>query len=358
MSNTSSPLASEQHAWSEAGFAINGTEGSARKNVEAIILAGSHAWGGCVLERVSCWPLVPVAGRPLVTHALSWFRRSGVMGANICANSDTSCVCRLLGDGSALNIELNYFEDVMPRGPAGCAADVIRSSQAELFVVTDGSIIPQIDLAELIRAHEASDAALTVVASPLGGNGLEDGLEPVGAYVFSRQILDYVSRVGYQDIKEVLIPKLRAAGASVATYLVEAQNLPQIRCAASYLTVNKWMTERVVKDQHLPEVYRSVDESRVHESVQLDESARLIGPVLIEPDCHIGPDALIVGPTSIGRGTKIDRGAVISRSSLWSHCRIGAEAILDDCVFAHRAEARPGVVLRNTVCVPMEHGRS
>ena len=156
---------------------------AALPGVYGIVLAGVHAWGGCVLDEVICRPLVPIAARPLVCHALEWLRGQGIPAASLCANSDTQGLRGYLGSGSGLGLALEYYEDVMPRGPAGCVRDAGAGRQAKWLVVVYGTIVPQIALADVLRAHEASRALLTIVAAQGGPGRSCDGkaLEPAGA---------------------------------------------------------------------------------------------------------------------------------------------------------------------------------
>ena len=194
--------------------------------VRGIVLAGVHAWNRDVLERVVARPLLPVAARPLIWHVLQWLRGGGVVQASICGNSDTTVLLRRLGDGAAWGMSLEYYEDIMPRGPAGCARDASAGCGASAFVVVEGTIMPRVDLAGLLGAHEESKAALTVV---VGGSGQRDGCvagdgQPTGIYVFSPRVLEEVPALGYQDIKEALIPRLYKSGELVATYAAASRS--------------------------------------------------------------------------------------------------------------------------------------
>jgi NDP-sugar pyrophosphorylase family protein len=60
----------------------------------------------------------------------------------------------------------------------------------------------------------------------------------------------------------------------------------------------------------------------------------------------------IVGPTSIGSGCVIDSHAVITRSVIWSDCRIGRAAFVDRCILADGAKVEPELVVRETVWLP------
>ena len=68
----------------EPGQTASETMRGAGAKYRGIVLAGVHAWGDCVLERAVCRPLLPVADRPLVAHALDWVRSAGVAEATVC----------------------------------------------------------------------------------------------------------------------------------------------------------------------------------------------------------------------------------------------------------------------------------
>ncbi|MFQ5413994.1 MAG: sugar phosphate nucleotidyltransferase [Phycisphaerae bacterium] len=321
--------------------------------VAGIVLAGVHAWGDSAFERVTCRPLVPVATRPLVGHALAWLRRGGVAHAVVCANSDTAALHRALGAGDAYGMSLQYYEDVMPRGPAGCARDAALTGDADTLVVVDGTVIPGIDLRRVLAQHVASTVPLTVVAyrseSVCGGRDGEE--QPTGIYVFDRSALIHVPDSGYHDIKENLIPALYRRGKRVGTYRVSDGAVARVTDAASYLSVNMWAVQDALANGSLPVAYRPVGDAYVHASARVDASVRFVGPVLVEAACVIEPGAWLVGPTSLGVGCRVGAGAMVSRTALWRGCRIGAGAIIDKCVFVDGTEAASDAAMRETVCI-------
>src|SRR5439155_21486014 len=119
------------------------------------------------------------------------------------------------------------------------------------------------------------------------------GESPAGVFVFEARVLEHVPESGYQDIKEVLIPRLYRAGERVATYSAQGR-CPRVSSPESYLAVNAWMLERMDSP---PAGYRRSGEAYLHATAQVDETARLIGPVQVGPDARIGRGALVVGPT-------------------------------------------------------------
>lgn len=323
-------------------------------NVQGVVLAGVHAWGNCFLEHAMPRPLIPMVDRPLVVYPLSWLRDGGIGSASICANSDTAFLRRRLGNGAECVISLDYYEDTMPRGPAGCVRDAVIQSGYSTFVVIEATTVPRISLSDLLEAHRTSEAALTVVVHDRSNEEAYSAgfQEPTGIYVFSLSALNQVPTTGYQDIKETLIPRLYASGQRVVKYSVQANAAPRITDAASYLAVSRWLVELISAEDTLPRGYLRCGEARIHESVRIHESARLVGPVLIEPGCLISADSVIVGPTTIGAGCMIGQKAVVSRSSLWQECRVSASAVVDHCVMTSYSAVSAQQRLNNAVCLP------
>ena len=318
----------------------------ASHSVQGVILAGTHPWDASSLDNDMPRPLIPVAHWPLICYSLRWLSAGGVSRATICANSASRAVRSFLADGSFVGLELNYYEDRTPRGPAGCARDAALDCDADSLVVIDATIIPRLDLCHLVSTHRESGASLTVVvhAEAVGGSAGAEELVPVGVYVFSRDVLSMVRETGYQDIKEVLIPQLRRDNQHVGLYRTD-EACPRITDAATYLAVNEWMmTDVGATPAHLLD-YRRVGDSYVHRSAHVPSSARLVGPVLIGPATRVGRDVTIVGPTSIGGQCRIEDLAVVCRSVVWDRCTVGKGGVVDGCIMTNCAAVGSGVRL-------------
>ncbi|HEY3243951.1 MAG TPA: NDP-sugar synthase [Phycisphaerae bacterium] len=340
-----------------------GANGAPRREILAgvhgIILAGVHAWGADVLEHLIARPLLPVADRPLIAHILTWLAEAGVRHTSVCANSDTSLLRKCLGDGSRWDVCLEYYEDVMPRGPAGCVRDAVVGTGAAASVVVDGTIVPEVDLADVLARHRQSQAAMTVVAAEAGPDQArgDSALRPLGIYVFSRSAWEQVPEGGYQDIKEKLIPRLCEAGQTVALHAVSAHAAPRVSGVASYLAVSRWAVRRLVSRSPLPAGYAAVGESVIHETADVHAGTRLAGPVLVGPHCRVQRGAIISGPTALGPGARIGASAIVSRSVLWSDCRVGEGALVDQSILCDQARIGAGARIRNTIHIEARAGR-
>lgn len=310
----------------------------------AIILAGTYH-GTSAFGAVRPRPLLPVAQRPLIEYVLGWLQENGVATATICANGSTAHLRAHLQDGRAFGVALAYHEDGIPRGAAGCVKDASRLSAAKTLVVADGSSIPVADLRGMLAQHRRSGACVTIAVQRQVAQGGEPVLEPTGLYIFERAILEMVPSTSFQDIKESLIPKLYRAGCSVETYEVEGAS-PRVLNAQTYLSANYWMIARLASAAR--DVAGRCD-MLAHPTSWVDPKATILGPVLLGPDVRIHEGALVVGPASLGAGTVVEAGAVVTRSVLWEHCHISAQAIVDQSVIADYAGVGNGLTVSNAL---------
>jgi NDP-sugar pyrophosphorylase family protein len=319
--------------------------------LQGVVLAGAYPKGGSSFDRLRPRCLMPVAQSPLVAYALRWLSDGGIRKVTLCANSSAPSLRDFLRDEPDLPPDVNVYEDWMPRGTAGCVRDVGLDPEVHTLVVLDATTIPCLDLPDLLAAHQASEAAVTVVAySDVGPACSGRALNPCGIYVFDRRTLEFVGARGFQDIKETLIPKLHAAGEHVGVHVVP-RACPPVLNVETYLAANRWMVTRAVGEDRVPRGYCSHDGALVHVSARVAADARLLGPVMLGPDVVVEEGATIVGPTAIGRGSRIGRGAVVSRTVAWNDCWFGPDSFVDRCLLPDQAAVTPGVSFYNLLKV-------
>lgn len=341
--------------WEEEG-------GGARRRqylkVQGVVLAGIHCWEQGAFERVICRPLIPIASRPLIFHVSDWLRAGRVNKACICGNSQTGILRRHLGDGRVLDLSLEYVEDLMPRGPAGCVRDAAIGLDADVLLVIEGGVLPALDAGTLLEDHRRSGAGLTMVVHK-GAGRTEPGqsLRPAGIYVLSTRILSAVPKAGYQDIKEGLIPELHRRGERVVLHTIPTGASRRVSGPGSCLSTNMWAVDRIVRDGPAPAGYRRERDAWIAESAILDSTARVVGPVMIGPGSRVGPDAMIIGPTSLGIDCEIGRGAVISRSAIWNRCTVGGAAVVDHSLLADDVQVAADHAVRTSFCLTPERPR-
>ncbi|MCD6392652.1 MAG: exosortase [Planctomycetes bacterium] len=112
------------------------------------------------------------------------------------------------------DVRVKIIQEKMARGSAGSLLDAANSSRDDLFLVMHGNMVNVPDVKDLITAHHAVSADMTIV---LGSQNTVAGLgrDANQLYICSRSVLERIPAVGYCDIKETLVPKLIASGRKV-----------------------------------------------------------------------------------------------------------------------------------------------
>jgi NDP-sugar pyrophosphorylase family protein len=306
-----------------------------------IVLVGTHPWTNSSFEKLMPRTLLPIAHRPLISYALTWLRDGGIRNVAVCANRETQVLQPQLLRHVPKGMTLSYHEDQMPRGAAGSLRDAVAAGDADIFVVTDGTAIPNVELGDLLLAHRSSGAAVTVVVySEPGRNGNPGSQVPSGIYVFNRHALDGVPDRGFYDIKEHLIPQLYRSGERVIAYSSGSAS-PRVLNASSYLAVNEWAVEQLVTSGEQPEGYVKSRNCLFHTDAVIAHDAVFVGPVLVGAGARVMSGAVIVGPTSIGREVRVGNGVLVSRSAVWRRSVLRDRAVVDRCIVADDTLVHP-----------------
>jgi NDP-sugar pyrophosphorylase family protein len=320
--------------------------------VRAVVLAGSYDHGLCPLTSALPRGLWPLVDRPVVQHVVERLVEQGLRDVAVCANGHSHLFAEVCSGWPLDEGSLRFYEDHMPRGAAGCVADVAGNWRGESFVVVQANVVfSKSLLAEILAVHGSNGADITVGLRHAGGNG---HLAPAGIYVLEPRVLDFVSPRSYQDLKEQVIPALVKAGGRVVPFIVKGGYLSW-HDAASYLrAVGAALSDPGgfgLSLEWLGEVAPSVF---VADDVEIDRTARLFGPLALLDGARIGAGAVLVGPAVVGYGSHVGRKAVLADSVLWDRVQVGDGASVGNSVVGGGVYVRPGAVLNRAAVPPVE----
>jgi NDP-sugar pyrophosphorylase family protein len=117
------------------------------------------------------WPLtedrtkaaIPFLNRPLIAYSVEYLVSHGISDVIVNLHYQPDSIRRALGDGSAFGARITYSFEEQILGTSG-ALDAVRESLLEEdFLVINGKIITNIDLAHVIAEHRAQKALATLV---------------------------------------------------------------------------------------------------------------------------------------------------------------------------------------------------
>ena len=203
--------------------------------MEAVILAGGkgtrlHPYTSDIPK-----PLVPIGDTPVIEILLRQLRKAGVSRVHIAVNHLAHLIMAVLGDGSSMGIEIRYEIEDSPLSTAGPLRRI--ANLPDHFLVVNGDILTDLDVAELYRFH-AKTKALATIASHLRSEKVDFGVlhtdqsgrltgfqeKPslqfavsMGVYVFSQEILSYIPSDRPYGFDELILD-LIAGDRPVMTY--------------------------------------------------------------------------------------------------------------------------------------------
>src|SRR4051795_4809996 len=134
--------------------------------MQAVVLVGGEGTRLRPLTSTMPKPVVPLVDRPFMAYMLEWLRRHGVDDVIMSCGFRADRVRDALGDGSRYGLALRFVEEPEPRGTAG-ALKYAEEHLAERFLMLNGDVLTDVDLAAQLAQHERTGAQGTLGLVPV-----------------------------------------------------------------------------------------------------------------------------------------------------------------------------------------------
>jgi NDP-sugar pyrophosphorylase family protein len=191
-------------------------------------------------------PLLPVEGRPILEHTLTWLAESGIREVWINLHYQGEQIRRFAGTGERFGLRVRYSEEEPILGTAG-AVDRLRDEWTDTFLVVYGDNLVRFTLAGLLHAHRQRGAPATLALFDparqpstgiaggrvaLGANGLiqrfvegrpdpDGGLVNAGVYALQPDVTTWIPRGEASDFGRDVFPRMIAAGAPLGGHVID-----------------------------------------------------------------------------------------------------------------------------------------
>jgi len=249
----------------------------------------------------------------------------------ICANGNTDMLESHVLAGAVRPDTIRYYRDNMPRGTGGCIKAVAQAGGARTVFVSGGANWIEEDPQCMLAEHRAAGNALTVFCAERDPGGDRHGLAPTGLYCVEPEVLPHIRDVGFQDLKEQVIPALKAAGLRVGAVVLRRPAF-EITNWSDYLrAVSRALATEAAT---LPGYRELAPGIWAGERVSIAPDARIVGPALIGHDTTVKSQALVVGPAVLGRACRIEPQAWAIRMVTADRTVISAGVHLTDTLSA------------------------
>jgi mannose-1-phosphate guanylyltransferase len=310
--------------------------------------------------------LMPVANRPFLEHVLANLAKHDITEAILTTGHLVDAFATFPRERTH-GVKLTIVREEEPLDTCGAVKNV-EDRLDGTFLVLNGDILTSLDISSLVAYHRERETLGTLTLTPVedpSAYGLvpidEDGrierfiekpkpdevvtnLINAGTYVLEPEVLNYVPvgepfsfeggvRSGGR-IDRGLFPLLFAEGEALYGY-VSREYWLDIGVPPKYLQANVDTLERRVGLE--PPGVEETKRVWVGRKVEMDPSARLVGPCVIGDGCHIDRGAVIGPRTCLGDGCRIGDGAAVTGSVLHEGVVVGGHATIDRSMLASGA---------------------
>jgi mannose-1-phosphate guanylyltransferase len=329
-----------------------GTKQRSKAALRAVILAGGEGTRLRPLTYEMPKPMLPVVNRPFLEHTIAYLKQYQVEDIVLTVSYLPEVIQGYFADGRNLGVRLTYAVEDSPLGTAGAVKNAERHLDST-FVVLNGDIFTELDIAHMLAFHRQRGAkvtiALTRVDNPCAFGVVETDSEGrvgrfiekpspdqvtshwinAGIYILEPEVLGYVPANSLYMFEKGLFPHLLELGQPVYGYPFSGYWL-DMGTPEKYLQLNYDLLLLKARSALISGLSRG----GLHcgEGVAIHPSAEITGPVVIGDRGSISRGVHIVGPTVIGADCHIGEDARVERAVLWSGVNVDAGAALGGCV--------------------------
>ncbi len=331
--------------------------------MRALVLSGGEGSRLRPITHTSAKQLIPVAGTPILFHALEAIRDAGITEVGIVVGATADEVRAAVGDGSRWGLSVTFIQQEAPLGLAHAvltAADFVRG-QPFLMYLGDNVLLEGLTrfVEEFERARPDAQIFLARVPEPERfGVAVLEGERVVKLVEKPREFVSDLALVGVYLFDDSI---LQAAETLEPSWRGEYEITEAIQWLIDHgKTVRATMVEGWWKDTGKPEdlleanrmmlsVLAAENDGEVDEASSVEGVAviaagakvirsRLIGPVVIGPDVVV-EDAVVGPDVSIERDCLI-RGSSIADSIVMEDCAIEGVQGLSGSILGRGVDVR------------------
>lgn len=203
--------------------------------MKAIVLAGGRGTRLAPYTKILPKPLMPIGDMPILEILLRQMKRAGIDEVILTVGHLAGLLQAFFKDGQQFGIKIRYSFEDSPLGTAGPLSLV--EGLDDTFLVTNGDVLTNMDLRDLLEYHRQSQAVATIATHKRsihvdlgviqfnGGHEIIGYIEKptydfrvsMGMYIFEPRVLDYIGYNQYLDFPDLVL-RLLEGGERVVGY--------------------------------------------------------------------------------------------------------------------------------------------
>ncbi len=310
--------------------------------MRAVVLVGGFGTRLRPLTFTTPKPMLPVGHRPIIENLVTMLSAAGIDEVVLALGFKPEPFRSAFPNGSCAGVRLHYAVEPEPLDTGGAIRFAAEHAGIdETFVVVNGDVLTDLDVAKLVDFHRDRGAEATLHLTPVddpsayGVVDLDDhgrvsrfvekpapGMAPTnlinaGTYVFEPSVLDRIPTGRKVSIERETFPQL-----------VEVGSLFAMSTDDYWIDTGRPETYRQANFDVLDGIRHSLRCDAVQLGAKVSDTARL-DHSLVSAGASIGSGVTLIGSIVLP-GAVIESGASVEGSVVMG--RIGADAIVVDCV--------------------------
>lgn len=280
--------------------------------------------------------MLPVAGRPMLERVLAHLATFGIDDVVLSLGFLPDAFRSAYPDGMCAGVALHYAVEDHPLDTAGAIAfAAAHAGLDEPFVVVNGDVITDLDIASLVEFHQEHAAEATIALTPVEdpsafGVVPTDERGRVSAFIEKpprdqapTNLINAGTYVLDPSVLELIAPNVKVSiEREIFPALVGRQTLYAMASDAAWI------------DAGTPESYRRIN---------LSWASTTAGG--IDPSASVAADASVTDSV-IGAASFVGAGATVRGSVLLDGVTVGSGATVVDAIVGYRVNLGPSVVVR------------
>jgi len=295
--------------------------------MRAMVLSAGYGTRLWPLTEDRTKPAIPILGKPLVGYVAEYLAAHGCNEIVVNLHHRPESVRQSLGDGRDFGVSLYYVEEPVILGTSGALDNARDLLDNETFVVVNGKIITDIDLAAALETHRRNDALATLVLLPnkrrerfsvvetkgnqitrFGGmpvlTGDEVPLMFTGIQILEPRIFEYIPRGVFSHSTTDVYPQAIAKGERVIAHVSEGK-WRELSTLQRYLDISLELLQERNESNFLGKNTAVATEASVTDSILWDN-------IEVEENAEVNR-AVVADNVRVGSGEIVQNSIIVAR---------------------------------------------
>jgi D-glycero-D-manno-heptose 1,7-bisphosphate phosphatase len=133
--------------------------------MKVVIMAGGKGTRIASVNSEVPKPMIPLLGTPILEHQINCLKGQGYTDITLVVGHLGHVIKEYFADGSAFGVSIDYVVEDAPLGSAG-ALFLLKDKLTEDFLLLNGDIIFDIDVASFLKHHKEKGGLATLLTHP------------------------------------------------------------------------------------------------------------------------------------------------------------------------------------------------